>query len=240
MGGTQPPPPAPAQAWPAPLQPPPWNHGLPGARHGPGIASWGCGWHLEPVRAAFEKPSESQELPQPRLTLDSRRGPARARRRHHPAAAIALTPAPSLRWPRGRAGGASAALSLPIACPGELSSLSLTRLCRGRPALPQHSQLGNGSQACRGQRAPSCRGALTVPPSPGGQEYPALGGQLGPRLARLGILGTCWLLGICQPATSRWADPGARRAWAGWVCRGEDVLSRRSSATRPARGKRGN
>lgn len=60
------------------------------------------------------------------------------------------------------------------------------------------------------------------------QEQPALalglaraplGGQLGPRLPGLGILGICWLLGICQPVTSRGADPRAERDWPGCPAR---------------------
>lgn len=122
----------------------PWNHVLPGAGHGPSIASRCCGWHPDLFRAAFGKPSESQEPLHRRHPLDSSvprplPGAVRPPRVQLPWHRLRLSGGPGTGWWCQRR--AVASHRVPRA---QLRSLSLPLLChRSHPALPQHSQLGN-------------------------------------------------------------------------------------------------
>lgn len=110
----------------------------------------------------------------------------------------------------------------------ELHSLCLIPLChRDHLALPQLGNGRAGDSEFRTAGVPRPPLPLLPPDSPGhpwaGPALPVpwagkapLGGQLRPRLPMLGVLGTCWLLGSCQPVTSPWADPKAQQDWAGF------------------------
>lgn len=177
----------------------------------------------------------------------------RSWRGRHPTGAIALTWAPSRRWPRGQVGGTSAALSLPIAGPVLSCTASASFHCAIGTTWPFRSLgmavPGTASSALPESHAPLSPFSRQTAPGTRGQDQLSLSLGLArhPWEDNLGPGCPCWGFWApvgCLAAASRSHPPGQipKRSRTGRASPPfkEDVPSHRSSAMRPAQGAGGN